>query len=97
MINYDSVASSTENAIARSIGFDLKEENACPTYPMLFKWVNPGLFFIYFMCFQSNNTIFTTITKIEKGPSSIGHQDSNALPLDYESHPITTKPGLTHN
>ena len=26
-----------------------------------FKWANPGLFFVYFRSFQTNNTIFTTI------------------------------------
>ena len=25
-----------------------------------FKWANPGLFFLYFQSFQTNNTIFTT-------------------------------------
>ena len=29
---------------------------ACPLY--FFKWANPGLFFVYFRYFQTNNTIF---------------------------------------
>ena len=27
---------------------------------IFFKWANPGLFFVYFQSFQTNNTIFTT-------------------------------------
>ena len=32
---------------------------------VFFKWANPGLFFVYFRSFQTNNTIFTT-NKCEK-------------------------------
>ena len=40
------------------------------------KWVNPGLFFVYFRSFQTNISNFTT--KIcEKCPSSIRCRDSN--------------------
>ena len=56
-------------------------------------WANPGLFFVYFWSFQTNNTIFTT-NQCEKCPSSIRRWDSNPRPLERESTPITTRPGL---
>ena len=60
------------------------------------KWANPGLFFFDFWSFQANNTIFTT-NQCEKlsCPSSIQHRDSNPRPLECESPPITTNPGLS--
>ena len=57
------------------------------------KWANPGLFFVYFRSFQTNNTIFTTII-CEKCPSNIWCWDSNPRPLERESLPTTTRPGL---
>ena len=68
--------------------------NHCPIV-FLKKWANPGLFSIYFRSFQKNNTIFTT-NQCEKMscPSSIWHRDSNPRPLEHESPPITTRPGL---
>ena len=41
-------------------------------------WANPGLFFVYFRSFQTNNTIFAT-NQCEKMscPSSIWRRDSN--------------------
>ena len=57
------------------------------------KWANLGLFFVYFRSFQTNNTIFTT-NQCEKCPSSIWRWDSNPRPLEHESPPITTRPGL---
>ena len=57
------------------------------------KWANSAHFFIYFWSFQTNITIFTT--KIcEKCPSSIWCQDSKPQPLECESLPIMTRPGL---
>ena len=32
----------------------------CVIFKVFFKWANPGLFFVYFRCFQANNTFFTT-------------------------------------
>ena len=46
-----------------------------PTVKIVFKWANPGLFFVYFQSFQTNITIFTTIIW-EKCPSSIRSQGS---------------------
>ena len=37
---------------------------------------------------------FTTNTYVKKCPSSIQYPDSNPQPLEYESPPITTRPGL---
>ena len=58
------------------------------------KWANPGLFFVYFRSFQTNIiTIFTT-NICEKCPSSIQCRDLNPQPLERESLPITSRPGL---
>ena len=53
------------------------------------KWTNPGLFFVYFRSFQSNNTFLTT-NQCDKCPSSIRHRDSNPQPFKRELSPITT-------
>ena len=66
---------------------------AQPSKVFLKKLANPGLFFVYFWSFQTNITIFTTII-CEKCPSSIWCRDSNPQPLERESLPITTRPGL---
>ena len=58
-----------------------------------FKMGHPRLFFVLFSCFQTNITIFTT-NQCEKCPSSVGCWNSNPLPLEHESPPITTTPGL---
>ena len=57
------------------------------------KWANPGLFFVYFRLFKQTLQFFTT-NKCEKCPSSIWCRDSNPQPSEYESPPITTRPGL---
>ena len=49
-----------------------------------------------FSTFQSNITISTT-NKCEKCPSSKRRWDSNPRPLEHESPPITTRPGLPPN
>ena len=49
--------------------------------------------FHLFSFFQTNITILTT-NQCEKCPSSIRRQDSNSQPSDYESPPLTTRPGL---
>ena len=51
--------------------------------------------FFFFWVFQTNSTIFTT-NQCEKMacPSRIRCRDSNPRPLDHESSPITTGPGL---
>ena len=59
------------------------------------KMGQPLPIFIYFWSFQTTNTSFTT-NQCEKmsSPSSIPCQDSNPRPLEHESSPITTRPGL---
>ena len=53
----------------------------------------PRPLFHLFSSFQTNITIFTA-NKCEKYPSSIHCRDSNSRPLEQESPPITTRPGL---
>ena len=54
-----------------------------------FQWAIHDLFFIYFRFFPRNSTIFT---------SSIQCWDLNPQPLERESSPLTTIPGLPpHN
>ena len=59
------------------------------------KWAKAGLFFVYFHSFQTNNINFTT-NQCEKMscPSSIQCRDLNPQPLEHESSPINTRPGL---
>ena len=52
--------------------------------------------FVYFLSFQTNNTIFTA-NQCEKCPSSIQRRDSNPQPFEHETSPITTRPGLPPN
>ena len=53
----------------------------------------PRLFFIYFRRFQHTLQFLQQII-VKKCPSSIWCQDSNSQPLEHESPPITTRPGL---
>ena len=56
---------------------------------------SPASISFIFELFQTNNTIFTTIQCEQMScPSSIRCRDSNTRPLDCESPPITTRPGL---
>ena len=72
----------------------LREEFRSRSFGSFLKrWVNPGLIFVYFRSFQTNNTTFTTY-KCETCPSSIWRQDLNPRPLEHVSSPITTRPGL---
>ena len=57
---------------------------------------HPRPLFHLFSSFQTNITIFTT-NICEKCPSSIRCWDSNPQPLEHESPPITTWPGLPPN
>ena len=72
--------------------FSLKLGLTCLLF-VFFKCANPGLFFIYFWSFQTNNIIFTT-NQCEKCPPSIWHRDSNPQPHVHQSSPITTRQGL---
>ena len=53
-----------------------------------------GLFFIYFLCFQAKTIQTFTIIKCEKCSYSILWWDSNSQPLEHDSSPVTTRPGL---
>ena len=55
----------------------------------------PASFSVIFVFSNTHHNFITN--KCEKGPSSIWCQDSNSQPLEYESHPITTRPGLLPN
>ena len=57
------------------------------------KWTIPGLFFVYFCLFKQTIT-FSQQINVKKCPSSIWPWDSNPQPLEHESPPITTRPGL---
>ena len=57
------------------------------------KWANPGLFFIYFHFFKNTLQVLQQIN-VKICPSSILCQDSNSQPLERESPPMTTRPGL---
>ena len=63
---------------------------------LLFKWANPGLFFVYFRFFQTNITVFTT-NICEK--TSIQYLVLGFEPTTFgcESLPITTRPELWPN
>ena len=56
------------------------------------KWAIPCLFFVYFRLFK-NITILEQINE-KTCPSSIRCWDSKPQPLDHESPPVTTRPGL---
>ena len=73
-------------AVGRSVG---RSVGRCICF---FKWAKPGLFFVYFRSFQTNNTI-VTIYQCEKMscPYSIWCRDSNQRPLEHEWSPITTR------
>ena len=55
--------------------------------------LRPLLSFIFGLFHTNIITIFTT-NKCEECPSNIRCRDSNPQPLEHESPPITTRPGL---
>ena len=57
----------------------------------------PVSFIIYFWSFQTNTITIFTNNLCEKCPSSIWCWDLNPQPWEYESPPITTRPGLPPN
>ena len=78
----------TSTKVKRSSHYEAKRQIRIVFFK---KWTNPGFFFVYFRCFQTNITIFTIC---EKCPSSIRCRDSNPRPSEREYLPITTRPGL---
>ena len=53
---------------------------------LFFKWAILGVFFIYFRLFKQIN--------VNKCPSSKQCWDLNPRPLEHESPPMITRPGL---
>ena len=62
---------------------------------MLLKMVQPASFSFIFGLFKQTIIFLQQINV--KCPSSIRYRDSNPRPLDRESTPITTRPGLPPN
>ena len=58
------------------------------------KWANPCLFFCLFSVFSDKHFKFLQQIYVKKCPSRIWCRDSNPRPLECESPPITTRPGL---
>ena len=58
-----------------------------------FKKAFLGLSFVFSTVFKQTLQILQQINE-KKRPSSIRCRDSNSQPSDYESPPITTRPGL---
>ena len=56
----------------------------------------PASFLLIFV-FSNKHYKFYNKYECEKCPSSIRHRDSNSQPSDYESPPLTTRPGLPPN
>ena len=57
------------------------------------KWTSLGFFYVYFRLFKQALQFLQQIN-VKQCPSSIRHWDSNPQPLEIESPPITTRPGL---
>ena len=64
-------------------------QDLCPCFK-----IGPASFIMYFRYFQTNTTTNFITNICEKCPSSMRCWDSNARPLECESPPITTRPGL---
>ena len=60
---------------------------------IFFNEPTPASFSFIFGLFKQTIQLFTT-NQCEKCPTSIWRQDSNPRPLEHESSPITTRPGL---
>ena len=57
------------------------------------KMGQPRPLFVYFRLFKQTLQFLQQIN-VKKCPSSIRRWDSNSQPCDYESPPLTTRPGL---
>ena len=67
---------------------------SCFYHVFLKKWANPASFSFIFGLFKQTLLQFLQQIKCEKCPSSIQCRDSNSQPTDYQSPPLTTRPGL---
>ena len=61
---------------------------------LFLKWANPSLFYFLFSVFSSKYQYNFYNKYVIKCPSSIRYQDLNPQPLEHESPPKTTRPGL---
>ena len=77
--------------LTKTLPFGFKKDLSCVGNEVFFKNGSSPVSFYLFSSFQTNITILTAIFLC---PSSIQHWDSNPLPLEHESPPITTRPGL---
>ena len=59
-----------------------------------FKWANPASFIVYFWSFQTNITTFLQKIYVKNVHSVYGAGIQTHDPLEHESPPITTRPGL---
>ena len=60
-----------------------------------YEWANPQpLLLFIFGLFKQTSLQFLHLIYVKKCPSSIQYQDSNPQPLEHESPPVTTRPGL---
>ena len=59
-----------------------------------FKMGQPRPLFVYFRSFSNKHYKFLQQIYVKKCPSSIRCRDLNPRPLEHESLPITTRPGL---
>ena len=57
----------------------------------------PGLFLFIYGLFKQTIKFLQQMNVKKSCPSSIWHWDSNPQPLEHESSPITTRPGLPPN
>ena len=83
-----------------NLGSLVFESTALPTaYTVahLFKMGHPRPLFHLFSVFSSKKKTNFTTNLCEKCLSSIWHWDSNSWPSDYESPPLTTRPGCPPN
>ena len=75
--------------------YDVTSMNVCANYSIfLKKWAYPGLFFVYFQSFSNKHYKFLQQIYVKKMSIQYKVPDSNPQPLERESPPITTRPGL---
>ena len=65
-------------------------------YANVIKMGQPRPLIIYFRSFETNIITILQQIYVKKCPSNIWCWDSNPRPLEHESPPITTRPGLLH-
>ena len=97
LYNYE--ATSGSKLIAEVIYFDWRQYCSLHSFMhftilVFIKWADRGLFLIYFRLFKHTLNLFLQQIHVSKCPSSIWCRDWNSRPLEHESPPIITRPGL---